>query len=120
MTIIEIVESLYLIYIIIFFKTKWSIHHPLEGYLLDDKPSWMQHPISSGRYENKICLLGHWTAILLVIWIVIRNRIEGYQKINGWIWGIVVMIGMCLNLNFVIYLLPVVILDLYWNKKGWF
>lgn len=120
MTIIEIVESLYLIYIIIFFKTKWSIHHPLEGYLLDDKPSWIQHPISSGRYENKICLLGHWTAILLVIWIVIRNRIKGYQKINGWIWGIVVMIGMCLNLNFVIYLLPVVILDLYWNKKGWF
>jgi hypothetical protein len=106
----KIVVSVYLIYMILFFKTRISVHHPLESYLLKGRPSWIQHPISTGRYENKICSLGHWTAIALVIWIWCRR---GWWAREGkkWVWGVVIVVGLCLNLNFVLYLLPIVICE---------
>ena len=108
----NVLSSIYILYIIIFFKTKWSIHHPLESYILQDRPKWIQHPVSSGRYENKICCLGHWTAIGLVLWIWIRRLIPKKKIWNTIIWITILVVGSCMNLNFFIYLLPIAIYDM--------
>ena len=109
----KLLVSIYLIYFICFFKTKWSIHHPLEYYLIKDQPSWLQHPISSGLYQNKICPLGHLSAIALVFWILLRKpNSQGWNRV---IWWSVLSIGLLLNLNYVVYLLPIAILDLICN-----
>lgn len=119
----SLIESIYIIYIIIFFKTKYSFHHLLEieiqkGSYWHNLSSFIKHPVHTGIYENKICPLGHLTAILLVIWIFTKKLLFKNPKyINLIIWMIILISGIILNINFFIYLLPAFFLDIFIVNK---
>ena len=120
---LKFIEIIYIIYIIIFFKTKYSFHHLLEIEIQNGKywrnvTSFIKHPINTEVYENKICPLGHLTAVLLVIWIITRSFLSKNPKyINLVIWIIILISGFILNINFFIYLLPAFIIDVYIVNK---
>lgn len=114
---VNLVKCSYIVFILIFFKTSLSIHHPLEILLQNNVSinSFLKHPIyNTGVYENKVCFLGHLLAIFLVVWIMLRKHIfpSGYNIINKWIWFTTMFISLIMNPNVFIYLLPVFILDI--------
>lgn len=117
---IKLLESIYIIYILIFFKTYYSIHHPFEILIQNktNKIKLLQHPIYSTRYESKICNLGKIVGVLLVLWIYNRNALEPKQRYlyNKIIWFIVLVLGFIMNINFFIYLLPVSLIDMIYIK----
>ena len=112
--IIYLLEIIYIIYFIIFFKTRYSFHHPLELFIQKKNTiDYLKHPLYTGIYQNKICPLGHLSAILLSIWIIIRLLIFNKPYlINIIIWITLLLLGFILNINYFIYLLPIAILDI--------
>jgi len=101
------------------FKTRWSVHHPLENYFTDrglKLGEWLKHPIGTGRYESKICRFGHYIGWLLPI-VVIIYALFGLEKYD-WIkysyrlmWVVVFVVSFILNLNSWLYLFPVFIVE---------
>ena len=113
MKLINCLEAIYIFYMYNIFKTKYSIHHPLE-YIINNQniSDFIKHPINSGNYENKICLLGTYVSVLLVFWIIIRKPTKIYRKINKIIFILVLLGSLLMNLNAFIYLIPVFIYEL--------
>ena len=114
----KFLESWYIIYILIYFKTSYSIHHPFEVLLQQNISinNYLKHPIyNTGLYENKVCFLGHILAVGLVLWILFGKYIckSTYPKINYWIWMIVMIISLILNPNVFSYLLPIFIIEVF-------
>ena len=64
---ISIIEAIYTVYMYIFFKTTYSIHSPLEYYVI--KSDLWNHPIYTGKYQNKICKLGSYASIVIVFYL---------------------------------------------------
>ena len=73
-------ESIYLYYMFILFKTTISINHPLEKNILNNLGEYFKHPISSSNYENKICNFGKSGIKILIIYLftrlfIIKNKL---------------------------------------------
>ena len=115
-TIIIVIEAFYILYMFNFFKTEYSIHNPFEKFFTNN--ILLSHPIASGKYENKICILGNITGYILCIWIFIRlfylkkNKIT--SCVNNLIWISIAIIAFILNFNAFIYLIPLLIFEYYW------
>lgn len=110
--IISLIESVYILYMFILFRTTLSIHHPLES-LFTSRVSWLQHPILYGEKSNKICLFGKWIAVLLSIWFMIRFHYSiQYNQIV--IWSIFIG-SLILNLNAFLYFLPIILIEFYFG-----
>ena len=71
MDIVSISEAVYLVYMYIYYKTSYSIHHPFE-YMVVESDLW-KHPINTGAYENKICELGSYASIVGAILLIYRG-----------------------------------------------
>ena len=123
--IIRTIEALYVWFMYTQFKTRWSIHHPLENYFIGSKKQniyqWLSHPISSKRYESKICPLGHLVGWILPFVIIGYTLILIYSGNSNWkntltkgyilLWIIIFIVSLILNLNAWIYLFPAFILE---------
>ena len=116
--IITIIEVIYVYYMLNFFKTKYSIHHPLEYIIINKLSDYYRHPIYSDEYSNKICPFGHFASNILVIYLILRCII--YIKLKNKILNnaniailIITFILSLLNMNAFIYLLPYFITELY-------
>ena len=111
------IEAFYVVYILNYFKTRYSLAHPLS----DFSSSYFAHPIgvSPTRISN-ICEFGHNASWLLAAFILLRicfvkSRYNRYVSIFVLI--IVGSISM-LNLNAVVYLLPYFIFEIYLLKNN--
>ena len=116
----KLLISIYIIYILVYFKTSYSVYHPLEVILQNNLSvnSILKHPLyNTGLYENKVCGLGHIMAFLLAFWILNRKMITNnqYTNINNWIWYIIMTLSLILNPNVFVYLLPVFCLEIFLN-----
>lgn len=119
---ISIIEALYVIYMMNYFKTNYSLHLPFEK--ITQYHKFLMHPINTGRYESKVCPFGNLSGFLIAIWIIIRilyrhNNIIPY--INTVIWIIIVILSFIMNVNCFIYLIPAFLLEIglyffYFNK----
>lgn len=111
----SLIEGIYIIYMFNFFKTKWSIHHPLE--LLLEGNTYLQHPINTGDYENKICGLGNLVGFLLLIWFLFRWKLPDNVRLiwNKRIIYLVTICSLLMNLNAFIYFIPILVFE-YYNK----
>ena len=115
--IISIVEAIYIIYMLRFFKTKYSLAHPLTYF----ENKFFFHPIGkSDEPISNICPFGHMASWYLGLYILIRMVILNCSKIDikyiVLISKIIVFITMLfsfMNFNAVVYLLPVFILEFY-------
>lgn len=115
---LQFVKGLYIIYMFNYFKTSYSIHHPWERLFTGNISNWLQHPIHSGQYENKICPFGKNAAFVIFLWFLAFYLLKNqkYPKIDLIHKNIMILILLtCLvmNLNAFIYFLPVFILDLH-------
>lgn len=109
----SLMEGIYILYMFNFFKTTWSIHHPLE--MLFQNNNYLQHPISSGEYENKICKLGNLTGMFLFFWFILRWKLNenARKKWNKIILIIIATVSLLMNINAFIYLLPIIVIEYY-------
>jgi hypothetical protein len=101
---------------LVFFKTRCSVHHPLEV-LLQNKNmgTFLKHPVSTGRYESKVCPLGKCVAWLFATWLILRQLLS-QKKAVMWskrLWVVLMLGAGLMNLNVLIYLLPAFIIDCY-------
>ena len=121
--IVTAIEAVYLIYMYFFFQTTYSIRGaPLEKqtqalgtYFIHD----------TGRYQNKVCMFGKVMAIIAVLLATIRmNILSGSSDRKGnpakTIIGLtiafdVICLGLAyaMNLNALVYLLPLIPLEVY-------
>lgn len=108
----SIIESIYIIYFYNYFKTTIRFHHPFEKILTNH--DFLKHPISSSRYESKICKLGNIAGFLLPIWLIGRNFIELTHKksINFLIMYSFALVSLLLNLNAFVYFLPLFLFEI--------
>ena len=112
----EIALILYLIYMFNFFKTSYSISHPLEFYLISNLNDYFKHPIYSGEYESKICPFGHNIIWILVIYLVIKIYYKIPNKINN-LSIIITFILSLMNFNALLYLIPYFIYEFICIQK---
>lgn len=113
----SILEGLYIIYMFNIFRTSKFIHHPFEQLLTNHE--FLKHPISDSTYNNKICNFGKVSSYFLFIWLIVRFKIKKYNvrtKINYLIWSVVAIIAFIMNMNAFIYLLPILIIELFLIK----
>ena len=105
----SIIESVYIFYMYNLFKTSISFHSPLELFIQNKNiNNFIKHPISTGIYESKICPLGNYVSILLILWIILRIFLKkNIVKINNFIFSIIFICSFILNINSFIYFIPV-------------
>ena len=110
---ISYIEAIYFVYMFIFFKTRYSIHHPFEKDITN-LYDFIKHPIGSYRYENKVCVLGKIVSILFSIWLLLRHCLDVSHKktINSILVSSIGIGCLLMNLNAFIYYLPILLLEL--------
>ena len=117
--ILTIIEIIYVYFMLNFFKTTYSIHHPLEFILINKFPDFLKHPISKYDYSNKICPFGHFASNILVIYLIIRYFVYNNYKIKyilkkiNIVILIITAILSLLNMNAFIYLFPYFIVEIF-------
>ena len=103
---VSVVEAIYVIYMLNYFKTRYSLAHPLSYF----ENKLLYHPI--GRSEepvSNICQLGNWGAYAIALYILVRafiGRKSSMFKILNKLVVFLVFVVSLLNFNAVIYLLP--------------
>lgn len=125
---ISVIEVLYILYILRYFKTNVSFHYGniqnyfinLSQYLGINK-NYFKHPIYYSQEPiNHICPFGHQMAIVIAIFLIMRVYLLGinkYSKKINYIVLLLIFIGSFMNLNAVIYLIPFFVMELYLNIK---
>jgi len=121
---VALIHSLYVIYVLNFFKTTYSIAHPITYFSND----LLYHPIGkSDTPTSKVCKLGNLLSWYLAAFIFIRgcliyfkkNTLLPLKKISL----IILILGVILsimNLNVVLYLLPHFIIEILYIKYSFF
>ena len=108
---VSIIEALYVIYMLNFFKTKYSLAHPLSNF----NNEYLKHPIGKSDIPiSNICEFGHQSSWLLAAFIILRPFFINKYTRNLNILGLIIVFSFSLlNMNAVVYLLPVFILEIY-------
>tara|TARA_E500000178_G_C17005305_1_gene747801 strand:+ start:1103 stop:1477 length:375 start_codon:yes stop_codon:yes gene_type:complete len=116
----SIIEAIYIVYMYIFFKTKYSMHNSFEKYLTNNE-LW-RHPIYTGKYENKICRIGTYASIIIAVILVLRqfmcnkNNNKKCKTIARWILTYWVIVSLLTNFNAFIYIIPIIFVEVYYYK----
>lgn len=117
--ILTIIQSLYLLYMYLFFKTSYSVGAaPFEK---ETQGMGAMFVHDTGQYENKVCLFGKIMAGITVLLWVIRLLVFRYAPSfrSFVIWSILLFDGVSLflaynmNLNAFAYIAPLLIGELY-------
>ena len=111
---LSIIEAIYVIYFLNYFKTKYSIAHPLT--LFNNK--YIKHPI--GKHDKPIsmvCQFGKDASWLIAIYLIIRMMLyKKYDKFFNQFSKFVLLLIFTfslMNFNVVLYLVPFFILEMY-------
>jgi hypothetical protein len=115
--IFSIIEAVYIVYMLNYFKSKYSFAHPLS----DFKDSYFKHPIGiSDKPISNICEFGHQASWLLALFILLRlaflkNKYTKYISIF-----VLIVSGTfaLLNVNAIIYLIPYFIYEIVLIKNN--
>jgi len=119
---LSIIEGLYVIYILRYFKTKQSValyeRGMISGLLSGGIKNYLTHNIhNTNKPTHHICGFGRDASLLLGIFFFLRAYY--IHKKLAWNWtrnNIVLLlffIGCFLNINAVIYMLPILLAEIY-------
>ena len=112
--IISIVESIYIVYMFRYFKTNYSFNLiPLK--FLDNNEYLRHQKYYSQEAVSHICPFGHDMAFVIAGFLILRNFIPCLMEYNNWVIGLI-FLGCFLNLNCVVYILPVLLIELNFEK----
>jgi hypothetical protein len=112
---ISIIEAIYVVYVMNYFKTRYSIAHPVTYF----NTAYMFHPIGvSDKPRSNICPFGHDISWVIAAALLMRGIILHYKIVNTVmvrkltkIGIILLFIGSLMNFNCVAYLLPIFIVE---------
>ena len=118
---LSLVLSAYIIYVLNFFKTTYSIAHPITYF----NNKYIFHPIYNTKTKKSmICQFGHDASWLIAFFILFRFFLLKKKKISKENAHIISLIILCIvftvslvNLNAVLYLLPYYILEVLYIKN---
>ena len=120
---IPLIESLYVIFMLNFFKTKYSLAHPLTYF----ENKLLYHPIGkSEKPVSNICKLGNIGAYFIAAFIIFRFFIDNFNtnkilqkniKLLSIFVLLLVFITSLLNFNAVVYLIPYFVYELIYVKN---
>lgn len=112
MLLISIIESIYIIYMFNYFKTRTYLSHPMD--VFTNKVKFIDH----SNKDNHICPLGNIAGYILAVWFILRNivHLNNIKKYNLAIISIVLITCLLTNMNAFIYFLPVFIIEIICNK----
>jgi len=115
---ITLAESIYLFYMFFIFKTSYSFNSALFNKEIQSLSSFFVH--DSGYYENKICDFGRVMAGIAIILAFIRlNYIDNSSVASITITFDVIclILAALLNTNALIYILPLVMCEIFIIKS---
>lgn len=114
-------ESVYLIYMFFFFKTRFSYSNGLDK-KISDMGSFFVH--DTGSYENKICSFGKIMAVIaILLWLVrlilLKNPDFKGILLKGTIAfdSLCVVLAALMNLNAFIYIVPLMFFEIFFIKR---
>lgn len=110
---ITAIESIYLIYMFFFYKTNINFNYALFDTKLNSMGSFFIH--DTNRTENKICLFGKFMAIIAIILAWVRVYYMNNNTINITIGFDIscVILAYLMNINALIYILPLIVSEIY-------
>ena len=115
--IFSIIEAFYVIFMLNYFKTRYSLAHPLSNF----NNNYLKHPIGvSEKPVSNICEFGHSASWFLAAFILLRICFfkSKYNKyLSMFVLVIVASLSM-LNFNAVAYLVPYFIFEIYLLKNN--
>jgi len=116
LTLLGIIQGIYIVYILNFFKTKYSLAHPLSNF----NSSYFKHPIGiNSQPISNICEFGHQASWFLAAFVVLRSVFPNkFTKHLSIIMLIITATFSMLNLNAVIYLFPHFLIEIYLINKN--
>lgn len=112
---ITLIECSYIIYMLCFFKTRYSVAHPMSKFNNDI----FNHPIGiKDKPKNMICKFGKIMSILVSIFLIYRycNSLDNkfrkiYKKYHKKL--IYIFIILCLiNFNALLYMIPIFLYEM--------
>ena len=117
-TIITIFESIYLLYMYFIFKTTYSFSSAIFDKQVQNIGSFFMH--NTNRYENKICSFGKLMAIIAIIlgfirlYLISNNSYKSILFYKTLIFdSICLSLALIMNLNAAIYIIPIIICEVY-------
>ena len=122
--IISIIEAIYIIYFLRYFKTTKSFDYGkslkiLYNFLNISDNKYLNHQISETKEKiSHICPFGHFMALVIGFYLIIRVFLPFSKKKKIYINLIIlalIFIGSFLNFNAVIYLIPFFIIEIMLN-----
>uniref|UniRef100_A0A6C0DS42 Uncharacterized protein n=1 Tax=viral metagenome TaxID=1070528 RepID=A0A6C0DS42_9ZZZZ len=109
--ILTIIESFYLLYMFFLFKTDYSIYIAPFDKGVQNLGSLFVH--DTGHYENKVCLFGRVMAVVAVGlggW----RAASGKGRLATMVFdGLCLVLAALLNMNAFVYLLPLLVGEIY-------
>ena len=115
---LSVIQGVYIVYILNFFKTKYSLAHPLSNFSND----YLKHPIGINNEPiSNICEFGHQVSWFLALFIILRSIFKNrFTKHISIIVLIITATFSMLNFNAVIYLLPHFAIEIYLIKNNFY
>ena len=112
--ILTLLQCIYVIYMLNYFKSKYSFAHPLFNF----SSSYFKHPIGINNIPiSNICNFGHEASFYLAIFLILRFVfLKKYCKKISIIVLIITFLLSLLNFNAFIYLIPHFIIEIYLIK----
>ena len=117
--IISIVEAVYIILMFNYFKTKVALDHGCVLNLLkniglynDKLNHYTQSMYQLEESINMVCPFGHFISWFIGLFLIIRNYYPKINKYNN-IVLILLFIGSWMNINVLVYLIPIFIIEIY-------
>ena len=121
LTTATIFDAIYIVYILNYFKTKYSLAHPLTYF----ENKFIYHPIGKSEIPiSNICPFGHMCSWFLAAFILIRLLVIRYTQISislirniSYIVLILTILFSLMNFNAVLYLIPHFIIETFLIKN---
>ena len=121
LVIITLFEILYVVYMLRYFKTKYSLAHPLVKF----NSEYLKHPI--GFYESPqsmICVFGQQGAFIIAFLLLLRLKAiyvfninpKNLVSFNKFVLFIIVILSL-MNFNALVYLLPFFVCEILLIKN---
>jgi hypothetical protein len=127
MLVVSLLEGLYVMYMFIYFKTCYNLevgrgyNGSLSKYIKKitsmDYSEILYHSKEKCRTEkSQICLFGKYGSVLIFFYLLLREFVSLPKYTNLIVF--VIILGLCmLNYNAVLYMLPIISIEIYMNRN---
>ena len=116
---VSIVEGLYIMYMFIYFKTRFSLELNRSGNILRQlrNMKFLFHPVERSKVPiSQICQFGKVGSVFIFLYLILREFVS-LPKYTNLIVFLIIFVLTLINYNALLYMMPVFILELYMNRN---